>query len=70
MTTPLDAWGLEHVADGVWTEGSRRGRVVRVDRGESDVMTDQGRLRVLSDSMRAQGEVAPVTGDLLHFSCL
>lgn len=66
VTTPLDAWGLEHVADGVWTEGSRRGRVVRVDRGESDVMTDQGRLRVLSDSMRAQGEVAPVTGDLVE----
>ncbi len=39
------------------------GRVVRVDRGECDVMTQAGRIRVLSDSMRAQGEVAPVTGD-------
>lgn len=39
------------------------GRVVRVDRGECDVMTRTGRIRVLSDSMRAQGDVAPVTGD-------
>ena len=36
---------------------------MRVDRGESDVMTGDGRVRVLSDSMRAQGEIAPVTGD-------
>ncbi len=39
------------------------GRVVRVDRGECDVVTATGRIRVVSDSTRAQGEVAPVTGD-------
>ncbi|MEZ5166956.1 MAG: hypothetical protein R2695_10875 [Acidimicrobiales bacterium] len=39
------------------------GRVVRVDRGECDVVTDEGRVRVFSDSQRAQDEIAPVTGD-------
>ena len=38
-------------------------RVVRVDRGECDVVTEDGRFRVLSDSQRAQDEIAPVTGD-------
>ncbi|WP_419918840.1 ribosome small subunit-dependent GTPase A [Candidatus Poriferisocius sp.] len=41
----------------------RLGRVVQVDRGECEVMTDDGRIRVSSDSQRAQGDVAPVTGD-------
>ena len=36
---------------------------MRVDRGECDVITAQGRVRVLSDSQRAQDEIAPVTGD-------
>lgn len=39
------------------------GRIVRVDRGECDVITGEGSERVLSDSTRAQGEVAPATGD-------
>ena len=39
------------------------GRVARVDRGEVDVMTEEGLLRVVSDSQRAQGVTAPVTGD-------
>ncbi len=39
------------------------GRVVRVDRGECDVVTDGGQIRALSDSQRAQSDVAPVTGD-------
>lgn len=39
------------------------GRVVRVDRGEVDVVTETADLRVFSDSQRAQGETAPVTGD-------
>ena len=39
------------------------GRVVRVDRGECDVVTVDGRVRVVSDSVRAQDELAPVTGD-------
>ena len=38
-------------------------RVVRVDRGECDVVTEDGLVRVLSDSQRAQDEIAPVTGD-------
>jgi ribosome biogenesis GTPase len=38
-------------------------RVVRVDRGECDVVSAEGRVRVLSDSQRAQDEIAPVTGD-------
>ncbi|MED6328182.1 MAG: ribosome small subunit-dependent GTPase A [Actinomycetota bacterium] len=44
------------------TDG-RLGRIVRVDRGEVDVMVDEGRIRVLSDSQRAQDLVAPATGD-------
>ena len=63
MTSPLDAWGLHLVDADEWSGDTVRARVVRVDRGESDVVTESGRLRVLSDSMRAQGEVAPVTGD-------
>lgn len=64
----LGPWGLDAVtADGVGerhlsVEG-RLGRVVRVDRGECDVETTAGRVRVLSDSQRAQDETAPVTGD-------
>lgn len=62
--TPLEALG----ADQQWRElaqheEGRLGRVVQVDRGECEVMTDDGQIRVSSDSRRAQGEVAPVTGD-------
>ena len=62
--TPLEALG----ADQRWRElaqsqGGRLGRVVQVDRGECEVMTDEGQIRVSSDSQRAQGDVAPVTGD-------
>ena len=39
------------------------GRIVRVDRGECDVITTEGVLRVLSDSQRAQNLLAPVVGD-------
>ncbi len=39
------------------------GRVRRVDRGETDVLTGDGEVRVASDSVRAQSELAPVTGD-------
>ena len=39
------------------------GRIVRVDRGECDLVTDDGHLRVLSDSLRSQDLVAPATGD-------
>ena len=62
--TPLEALG----ADQRWRElaqilGGRLGRVVQVDRGECEVMTDDGQIRVSSDSQRAQDDVAPVTGD-------
>jgi ribosome biogenesis GTPase len=39
------------------------GRIIRVDRGESNVVTERGVLRVLSDSTRSQGDIAPATGD-------
>lgn len=63
MSVELDAWGADLVGGHEWHPGTVRGRVVRVDRGESDVVTGEGRTRVLSDSLRAQGEIAPVTGD-------
>ena len=44
-------------------DDGRLGRIVRVDRGECDVVTDEGRLRVLSDSQRSQDLLAPATGD-------
>ena len=43
--------------------GAVVGRVVRVDRGECDVTTGPQRLRVLSSSVRASPDLAPVTGD-------
>jgi ribosome biogenesis GTPase / thiamine phosphate phosphatase len=42
---------------------ARPGRIVRVDRGECDVVSTGGRERVISDSTRAQGATAPVVGD-------
>ena len=41
----------------------RPGRVSRVDRGECDVITAAGPQRAVSDSQRAQSDVAPATGD-------
>lgn len=65
----LDGWGADdavrtHAADARCEvpDGSL-GRVVRVERGESDVVTDDGEVRVVSDSLRAQSDLAPVTGD-------
>ena len=56
------------LADYGWTGasppgGGRLGRIVRVDRGECDVVTVEGPVRVVSDSQRAQSETAPATGD-------
>ncbi len=59
----LSEWGFEGVPATQWQADSRPARVVRVDRGECDVVSSAGHLRVLSDSHRAQGETAPVTGD-------
>ena len=39
------------------------GRIIRVDRGECDVISKKGSVRAVSDSSRSQREVAPVTGD-------
>ena len=43
--------------------GERLGRVRRVDRGEVDVLTEKGELRVVSDSQRTTIGLAPATGD-------
>ncbi|HAQ23410.1 MAG TPA: ribosome small subunit-dependent GTPase A [Acidimicrobiaceae bacterium] len=56
----LDAYGW---SGGPRPADGRLGRIVRVDRGEVDVVTDDGRIRVLSDSQRSQDLVAPATGD-------
>ncbi len=59
----LRLWGHgDHVA-GAAEAGARLGRVVQVDRGECDVVTAAGMVRAGSDSVRAQAEIAPVTGD-------
>ena len=59
----LCLWGYgDHVA-GAADAGALVGRVVQVDRGECDVVTADGMVRAGSDSVRAQAEVAPVTGD-------
>lgn len=39
------------------------GRISRVERGESDVRTENGSVRAMSDSQRSQSMQAPVTGD-------
>lgn len=39
------------------------GRISRVERGECDVITNDGTVRAQSDSQRAQSSMAPVTGD-------
>ena len=69
----LASWGLtarraQGMNGGVGC--GRLGRVVRVDRGECDVVTERGVVRVLSDSVRAQGDTAPVTGDWVEIEYL
>ena len=59
----LRLWGYgDRVAD-LAEAGAQIGRVVQVDRGECDVVTAAGMERAGSDSVRAQAETAPVTGD-------
>jgi ribosome biogenesis GTPase / thiamine phosphate phosphatase len=58
--TPEAAAEFEDLAD---SDDSFLGRVARVDRGEVAVFTETGEVRALSDSNRAQGLLAPVTGD-------
>tara|TARA_B100001079_G_scaffold163181_1_gene139922 strand:- start:1198 stop:2211 length:1014 start_codon:yes stop_codon:yes gene_type:complete len=60
MSIDLSAYGWSgDLPDG----DGRLGRIVRVDRGECDVVTADGRVRALSDSQRSQDLTAPVTGD-------
>ena len=59
----LRLWGYDDRVAGSAEDGARVGRVVQVDRGECDVVTAAGMVRAGSDSMRAQAETAPVTGD-------
>ena len=60
MALDLDDYGW---SGGPIPSDGRLGRIVRVDRGECDVVTADGPIRVLSDSQRAQDTVAPATGD-------
>ena len=59
----LSLWGYDDRVAGSADGGARVGRVVQVDRGECDVVTADGMVRAGSDSVRAQAEIAPVTGD-------
>jgi ribosome biogenesis GTPase len=68
LSSSLEPWGRAHgpalsESGSVGGNSGQLARVVRVDRGECDVITVEGRVRVLSDSQRAQDEIAPVTGD-------
>lgn len=57
------AEGAHDMAARVANPPFRIGRIVRVERGECDVVTTDGRERVASDSLRSQDNLAPVTGD-------
>ena len=59
----LRLWGYGDHVVGAVDAGAQVGRVVQVDRGECDVVTAAGMVRAGSDSVRAQAETAPVTGD-------
>ena len=59
----LQRWGWGDRAAGGARPGAVVGRVVRVDRGECDVTTGPELVRVLSSSVRASPDLAPVTGD-------
>ena len=63
MGLKLRRWGYCDWVDDEIEAGVELGRVVRVDRGECDVVTADGLLRARSDSVRAQAVTAPVTGD-------
>ncbi|MDH3705617.1 MAG: ribosome small subunit-dependent GTPase A [Acidimicrobiia bacterium] len=55
-----DEWAAQPMPD---DPTARPGRLVRVERGECDAVTEVGAERVASDSLRAQDQIAPVTGD-------
>lgn len=64
----LRRWGCDDAVAAVAAGGDPLGRVVQVDRGECDVVTAGGMTRVGSDSVRAQADTAPVTGDWVQLS--
>lgn len=64
----LRRWGYRDWVAETARAGAEVGRVVRVDRGECDVVTAQGLVRAGSDSVRAQAETAPVTGDWVELA--
>ena len=64
----LRPWGYDDQVAAAVEPGAQVGRVVQVDRGECDVVTAADMVRVASDSARAQGEVAPVTGDWVELA--
>ena len=60
MTVDLSDYGA---SGNLLSNPDELGRIIRVDRGECDVISEKGIVRAISDSNRSQGEVAPVTGD-------
>jgi ribosome biogenesis GTPase len=60
MTVDLSDYGAN---ENLLASSDELGRIIRVDRGECDVISEKGIVRAISDSNRSQGEVAPVTGD-------
>ena len=60
MSTDLFDYGFD---ESICSSKDNIGRIIRVDRGECDVISEKGIVRAISDSNRSQGEVAPVTGD-------
>ncbi|MFL3011377.1 MAG: ribosome small subunit-dependent GTPase A [Acidimicrobiales bacterium] len=60
MSTDLSDYGFD---ESLSSSRDNIGRIIRVDRGECDVISEEGKVRAISDSNRSQGEVAPVTGD-------
>ena len=60
MTVDLSDYGAD---ENLLASSDGLGRIIRVDRGECDVISEKGTVRAISDSSRSQGEVAPVTGD-------
>lgn len=59
----LVAYGWDDDWAAATAPGDTVGRIVRVDRGECDVITADGEVRAVSDSTRSQGDTAPATGD-------
>ena len=60
MTVDLSDYGAN---ENLLASSDELGRIIRVDRGECDVISEKGTVRAISDSNRSQGEFAPVTGD-------